>query len=246
MPRFHRTVPFASLVALSAAVACGSSSKSSSSPDAGPDAQAVFEASTDAPAEAGMDASMEAEPIKDSASDVMMQPISAGSSGAFAVVPVSGKENMYLPVQTQNDAGNAAIAVVDVGIPGNGVNGAPALIKNVDLGTTNYATTTGGTSAMIVAASTQSDDVWFIDPATDTLVSHLNLGATYGSSSFSGGGGFVTGIAADATPNHPILSGWNRFAIADLKTQMILSVIQAPPSENFGYDSVHQRILAPF
>jgi hypothetical protein len=39
---------------------------------------------------------------------------------------------------------------------------------------------------------------------------------------------------------------WNGFALVDLKTQSITSVIHAPPSENFGFDSVHGLIYAPF
>jgi hypothetical protein len=102
-------------------------------------------------------------------------------------------------------------------------------------------------SSMVVAASTNSDDVWFIDPSTDKVVNHLNLGPTFGSANFSGtGGGFVTGIAADASTSRAYLSVWDGFAVVDLTTQALTTVIQAPPSENFGYDSVHQRILAPF
>jgi hypothetical protein len=39
---------------------------------------------------------------------------------------------------------------------------------------------------------------------------------------------------------------WNGFALVDLTTQTVGAVIQAPPSENFGYDSVHHVIYAPF
>jgi hypothetical protein len=172
--------------------------------------------------------------------------ITAGGTGAFGIVTVGTKQKMYLPRQFPDDAGNAVIAVVDVGIAGNGVAGAPALIKNIDLGTTNYATTTGGDPTAIVAASIDSKDVWFIDPTTDTLVKHITLDSTYGKSSFSGAGGYVTGIAVDSASHQAIVGVWNGFALVDLATQSITSVIQAPPSENFGFDSVHHVIYAPF
>ena len=173
-------------------------------------------------------------------------PPTAGNSGAFGVVTVGTKQKMYLPTRIAGDAGHAVIAVVDIGVAGMGVTGAPALITTIDLGTTNYATTTGGDPTAIVAASTDSTDVWFIDPTTDTLVKHINLDATYGVSGFSGSVGYVTGIAADPEMHIAILSVWNGFALADLTTHSITTVIQAPPSENFGYDSLHRIIYAPF
>jgi hypothetical protein len=39
---------------------------------------------------------------------------------------------------------------------------------------------------------------------------------------------------------------WNGFALVDLGSQTITSVIVAPPSENFGFDSTNQKIYAPF
>lgn len=170
----------------------------------------------------------------------------AGGTGAFGIVTVNGKQKMYLPQLTPNTAGNMTIAVVDVGVAGNGAAGAPALVTNVDLGGTDYATATGGDSTTVIAVSTASPKIWFIDPATDTLIGTTSLDATYGTSSFSGGGGFVTGVAVDAADHRAILSVWNGFAIVDLGTRQITSVIAAPPSENFGFDSVHGRVLAPF
>jgi hypothetical protein len=136
------------------------------------------------------------------------------------------------------------IAVVDVGVPGNGIAGAPALITTIDLGQP-FATSTAGDSSMVVAAATGSPDVWLIDPTTDTLVKHFTLDG-FGQSSFSRGGGFVTGIAMDSANHRAILAVWNGFAVLDLQTQSITSVIQAPPSENFGFDSVHGLVYAPF
>jgi hypothetical protein len=191
-------------------------------------------------------------------SDAGTQPptIAAGGTGAFGIVVVGGKQKMYLPQKPDPVTGKAYVAVVNVGVGGNGVAGAPALITKIDLGSGGdaglgafvvpYATATGGDSSMVIAVSTEFPVVWFIDPNTDTLVKTLTLDSSYGKSSFSGGGGYVTGVAVDSANHRAILSVWNGFALVDLGSQSITSVIQAPPSENFGFDSVHQRILAPF
>jgi hypothetical protein len=180
-------------------------------------------------------------------------PPAAGGTGAFGIVTINGKQKMYLPQDSPTADGKFVIAVVDVGAAGNGVIGAPAQITTIPLTDPeagfdfSYATATGGDSSMVIAASTDFPKIWFIDPTTDTLVKTLTLDMTmYGMSSFSGGGGFVTGIAIDSANHRAILSVWNGFAIVDLGTQTITSVIQAPPSENFGFDSAHQRIIAPF
>jgi hypothetical protein len=184
-------------------------------------------------------------------------PPAAGGTGAFGIVTVNGKQKMYLPQQTQFDFDSgtavAVVSVIDVGVAGNGVLGAPALVTNIDLpspdgglGVGAYATATGGDSSTVVAVSTDYPVVWFIDPTTDTVTDMITLDATYGRSSFSGGGGYVTGVAVDSAHHRAILSVWNGFALVDLGSHAITSVIQAPPAENFGFDSVHQRILAPF
>jgi hypothetical protein len=175
-------------------------------------------------------------------------PLSPGGSGAFGIVTVGGKQKMYLPqpYAYYTATGNATIAVVDVGVAGNGVAGAPALLTTIDLGTTNGVTATGGTSSVVIAVSTQNNYVYFIDPTTDTVTNTIMLDATYGISGFSGGGGYVTGVAVDGDAGKAYLSVWNGFAIVDLATQTITGTIQVPPSENFGFDSANHRILAPF
>jgi len=178
--------------------------------------------------------------------DAAPPPPAAGGTGAFGIVTVNGKQKLYLPQTNLGMNGHAFVAVVDVGLAGNGVNGAPAQIATIDLGSENYATATGGDSNVVVAVSTQYNTVYFIDPTTDTLTGSLTLDDTYGQSSFSGGGGYVTGVAVDSANNRAILSVWNGFALVDLTTMKITTVIQAPPTENFGFDSVHHWIIAPF
>ncbi len=250
MRSLGRGVSLAAVVGLAVAAACTNKNNG-----AGGDAGVHFgeDASFDA-AEIDTGTGMEAGPGEagatdapvDAPADATTYPPSAGSSGAFGVVTVNGKQKLYMPSNTTSAAGNATIAAVDVGLVGAGITGAPALVHSIDLGTTNVATCTGGLSTMIVAASTSSNDVWFINPATDAVVNHINLPSTYGQSTFSSGGGYVTGIAADAALNIAILSVWNGYAIVDLGAQTITKVIQAPPGENFGYDSLHHFIYAPF
>lgn len=173
-------------------------------------------------------------------------PPAAGSTGAFGVVTVNGRQKMYLPLLDPNAAGHGQVAVVDVGEAGKGVAGANALITDIDLGTADYATTTGGDATVIVAASTDNPTIWLIDPTEDKVTKTLSLGASAGQSGFSGGGGYVTGIAMDSAHDQAILSVWNGFALLDTKTGTITKTIHAAPAENFGFDSIHQRIIAPF
>jgi hypothetical protein len=175
-------------------------------------------------------------------------PLSPGGSGAFGIVTVGGKQKMYLPqpITYYTAAGDATIAVVDVGVAGKGVAGAPALITTIDLGTVDGVTATGGTSSVVIGVSTQNNRIYFIDPTTDTVTKSITLDATYGVSSFSGGGGYVTGVAVDGDAGLAYLSVWNGFAIVDLATEEITGTIPVPPSENFGFDSANHRILAPF
>src|SRR5205807_2651615 len=88
--------------------------------------------------------------------------------------------------------------------------------------------------------------IWFIDPRTDQVVGTLSLDASFGQSSFSGGGGYVTGIAIDSLKRRAILSVWDGFILLDLKTRSIVGTIATPPSENFGFDDQKERIIAPF
>jgi hypothetical protein len=243
----RRGVSLAVVVGLAVASACNSKNNPNN-PDSGVHFgdDASFESGvedTGTPHEAS---AVDSGTIVDAPADVTTYPPSAGSSGAFGVVTVNGKQKLYMPSNVSSAAGNATVAAVDVGVVGNGVSGAPALVHSIDLGTTNAATCTGGDSSMIVAASTASNDIWFIDPSTDVVVKHINLDSTYGQSSFSSGGGYVTGIATDPSTHTAILSVWNGYALVDLTTQAITANIQAPPAENFGYDSVHRRIFAPF
>jgi hypothetical protein len=252
MRSLHRGVSLAAVVGFVVASACTSKSNGNN-PDAG--LRFGDDASFDAPVDTGEPG--EAGPVEassgdgsvgpgDASADATTYPPSAGSSGAFGVVTVNGKQKLYMPSGTLSGAGNATIAAVDVGLTGSGVTGAAALVHSIDLGTPNVATCTGGDSTTVVAASTDTNDVWFIDPSTDTVTKHINLDSTYGQSAFSSGGGYVTGIAVDAATHTALLAVWNGFALVDLSTQTITKFIQAPPSENFGYDSVHRLVFAPF
>lgn len=169
-------------------------------------------------------------------------PIPAIGTGAFGVVG----HKLYLPQRDKNDAGHAIVAVVDVGVAGNGVDGAPALIHDVDLGGPELATTTAGDEDLVIAAGTDTSRVWFIDPRTDTVKKTIDLDPSWGKSSFSGGGGVVTGIAFDRAHRRAILGIYKGFAIVDLDRLAVSRVIEAAPSENFALDPRTQRLFAPF
>ncbi len=170
-----------------------------------------------------------------------------GGTGAFGIVTIGGHQKMYLPQPGSVSAtGNATIAVVDAGLAGKGVQGAPALITTIDLGTPDDVTATGGDDTIVVGVSIDNPRVYFINPSTDQVVKSITLDASYGVSNFSGGGGYVTGVAVDSPNERAYLSVWNGFAVVDLSSKSVSQIIQVPPAENFGFDSVNQRILAPF
>ena len=170
-----------------------------------------------------------------------------GGTGAFGIVTIGGHQKMYLPQPYGGSVtGNATIAVVDAGVAGNGVLGAPALITTIDLGTPDDVTATGGDDTIVVGVSIHNPRIYFINPSTDQVIKSITLDGSYGVSSFSGGGGYVTGVAVDSPNDRAYLSVWNGFAVVDLASKSISQVIQVPPSENFGFDSVNQRLLAPF
>ena len=184
-------------------------------------------------------------------------PPASGSSGAFGVVTLGGKQLMYLPIQAPTANGDGQIAVVDVGQAGKGMTGAPALVTDVDLGCAgareagfcsapDFATTTAGDSSVVVAASTQSYRVWFIDPSKNQVTATLSLDPALGGSTFSGGGGIVTGIALDEANHRAILSVWNGFLLVDLDSHSVTGSVTAAGSENFGFDSTRGLVLAPF
>jgi hypothetical protein len=219
----------ASVLPFAVATACGNDSE--------PVAPVTIEGGTDAPIDVGTDTADAADAAP---------PLGPGSTGAFGIVTVGTTQKMYLPLDITGSNGHGVIAVVDVGVTGKGVAGAAALIADIDLGTADIASTTAGDGNVVVAASIDNRKIWFIDPKTDTVTKTIELDATFGKSGFSGGGGHVTGIAIDSAHDRAILSVWNGFALVDLRTKTLTKVIEAPPSENFGFDALHQRIIAPF
>lgn len=170
--------------------------------------------------------------------------LAPGGTGSLGIVPVGGKLKLYVPL-FDNTTGDGVLAVVDLGLAGQGVAGARALLTDVVLGA-EIPSTVAGSPAWVVAGSATAPLVWFVDPRTDALVRTLPLGPQAAKSAFSGGGGYVTGIAIDPDAGRAMLSVWNGFAIVDLGAQAIARTILAAPSENFGYDSAARRIIAPF
>ena len=167
-------------------------------------------------------------------------------SGAFGLVSVGGKQKLYVPLASPSTNGHAQIAVVDLSVAGNGTAGAKALLGTIDLGASTAATTLAGGANLVVAASTDAATLWFIDPRTDALVGTTTLPAGIPQSTFSGGGGYVTGVVVDEAKNQAILGVGDGFLFLDLSTRAFGAHVQAPPAENFGFDSVARRIVAPF
>jgi hypothetical protein len=175
----------------------------------------------------------------------------ATGSGAFGVVTVNGKQELFLPVKGLNDAGDGQIVVVDVGVSGSGVNDAgvlvlPAQVANIDLGDAGKATATAGDATVVIAAGTQTYTVWFIDPTTNKVTDTIQLDPSLNQASFSGGSGLVNGIAIDEANHRAILSVWNGLQFVDLGSHKVTGTVLAAGAENFGYDSSREYVLAPF
>jgi hypothetical protein len=173
----------------------------------------------------------------------------AGGTGSFAVVAVGGTQKLYLP-QYGTSTEAPSLAVVDMGAPGEGVRGVPGRIASIDLGAArgddDYATVTAGDSTIVVAASTVSPTIWFVDPQTDELLGKTRLDDSYGQTTFGGNGGYVTSVAMDSAHGRALLSVWNGMAVVDVRSRSIERVVPAPPSENIAFDPVRQWVLAPF
>jgi len=180
-------------------------------------------------------------------------------SGAFGVVTVNGKQELFLPVRALNDAGHGQIAVVDVGVGGSGINdaGVPAQLANIDMdildgglidadGGGGVPTTTAGDATVIIAAGTYTYTVWFIDPTTNRITDTIQLDPSLNQASFSGGSGLVNGIAIDEANHRAILSVWNGLLFVDLGSHKVTGRVLAAGAENFGYDSSREYVLSPF
>jgi hypothetical protein len=180
-------------------------------------------------------------------------PPPATASGAFGVVTVNGKQELFLPVKNAATLGagftDGVIAVVDVGIAGTGVNdaGTPALITYIDLGDAGVATATAGDATVVVAAGTRTYTVWFIDPTSNKVTDTIQLDPSLQPAGFSGGSGLVNGIAIDEANHRAILSVWNGLLFVDLVSHKVSpSSVLAAGAENLGYDSSREYVLAPF
>ena len=126
MRSLRHGVSFAAVLGLAVAAACNGKNNPPGG-DAGvhfPDAGVSFDGSggsasgvaTDAgPGEAGVGTA-------DASDDATSYPPSAGSSGAFGVVTVNGKQKLYLPTSKTNAAGHSVVSVVDVGVVDVGAN----------------------------------------------------------------------------------------------------------------------------
>jgi hypothetical protein len=174
-------------------------------------------------------------------------PPPGASSGALGVVVVDGTQKLYLPTAKTNAAGNNVVSVINVGIAGDGVNGAPALITDIDLGIQDdHPILAAGDTTMILVGSGVSRNIWIINPQNDTLVKTIQLDPSTQLTSFSTPDGYMNGIAIDSAHRKAYISIWNGFAVFDMDTMAITSTIILNPTENFAFDVVNQKLYAPF
>ncbi|HUB05574.1 MAG TPA: hypothetical protein VMB50_01160 [Myxococcales bacterium] len=183
-------------------------------------------------------------------------PVSTGS-GAFGIITLNGKQLMYLPLLEPASNSDGQIAVVDVGQAGNGLSGAPALVTDIDLGcpvskiagfcpSADFATATSADADVVVAASSSSHRVWFIDPSKNSVSATISLDASLGPLAASAGNFIVTGVALDVANHRAILSVSTGFLFVDLNSHAVTGNVAAPGSENFGFDPTAELLVAPF
>ncbi len=174
-------------------------------------------------------------------------PPPGSSSGSLGVVVVNGTQKLYLPTDKANTAGHNVVSVINVGLDGNGVNGVPALITDIDLGTTDdHPILAAGDTTMILVGSGTSQTIWIINPQNDTLIKTIQLDPSTQKTTFSTPDGYMNGIAVDSTHRKAYISVWNGFAVFDMNTMAITSTIVLNPTENFSFDVVNQKLYAPF
>jgi hypothetical protein len=169
------------------------------------------------------------------------------SSGSLGVVVIDGTQKLYLPTAKLNAAGHNVVSVVNVGLDGNGVNGVAALITDIDLGTTiDHPILAAGDTTMILVGSGVSQTIWIINPQNDTLIKTIQLDPSTQKTTFSTPDGYMNGIAVDSAHRKAYISIWNGFAVFDMNAMAITSTILLNPTENFSFDTVHQKLYSPF
>ena len=243
MTRRHSVLLVLGILAADAAVACGTSNgatpadggaaDSSTAGDSGPALDSSHPMDSSPPGDSGA-------PVDSGGMDTSdggpAPPPAVSSSGAIGVVTVNGKQKLYLPTGKTNAAGHSVVSVVDVGVAGNGTAGAPALITDIDLGTsTDTGLLSSGDSTMVLVASGTTRTIWIIDPTTDMLVKTIALDASTKKTVFSTMDGYMNGIVVDSPRRKAYIAVWNGFAVFDMNPMAITSTILANPSENFGF-----------
>jgi len=174
-------------------------------------------------------------------------PPPGSSSGSLGVVVIDGVQKLYLPTAKLSTAGNNVVSVLNVGLDGNGVNGIPALITDIDLGIQNdHPILAAGDTTMILVGSGVSQNIWIINPQNDTLIKTIQLDPSTQKTTFSTPDGYMNGIAIDSVHRKAYISIWNGFAVFDMNTMTITSNIVLNPCENFSFDTVNQKLYAPF
>jgi hypothetical protein len=170
------------------------------------------------------------------------QPV-ATNTGALAVVAVGEQLKAYIPAGMGDD-GHYRIQVVDAA---STLHGGSGYLATVDLGTADGdAEAMAATPGLVIAVSLGLPSVWLIDPATDTVIKHLQLPDGYGAWDVSNRNVFLSGVAIDPVRRRAYLSVWSGFIILDLDTQDFSGNIYMAPSEHFAFDPVHNRLVAPF
>jgi hypothetical protein len=178
------------------------------------------------------------------------RPQANGNNSAVAVVATGGRTKAYVFYGPSNDPNavpvTGQLAVVDVGVAGNGIAGAPAQLKLLDLGPADFGLSVTGTEDLVLAAGVTEGQVFFVDPRSDTITGKVTLDSSYLRYKVSDREMVIGGIQLDATTSRAYLSVWNGVAVVDTGSRQVIANWQAPPSENLAFDAGRGWLFLPY
>jgi hypothetical protein len=167
----------------------------------------------------------------------------ATNTGAFAVMAVGSTLKAYVPNSNADAQGHYSVWVVNAALAQSGTSG---YLGKIDLGRFGPADAIAAAGDVVLAVSISSPSIWFIDPATDKVVTELKLPDRYGAWDVSDRQAFMTGAAIDPVRRRAYVSVWSGFIVLDVDARTIIGDVFVAPTENFGFDPVANRLVAPF
>jgi hypothetical protein len=174
------------------------------------------------------------------------------SSGAFGVLALNNARIVFIPT------GTTIKPVLLESANGVSIKAKPIETKITEkVGPTlNFsadACTVDSAALKLICVGYDSTKIALLDlskfvstfTASDIVVSEFDSGAPNTRLSFSGGSCTICGVAADTGENRFIVAANDGYRVYSYASSAATGVFPIPVSENFAYDSVRNRIIAP-